>query len=261
MSNAESLYVYGDSVFHRLNARATLALVAGFSGAALVFTDPLFVGSVLVFGVLALALAGGLSNLRRVWVIIVALFVVGIVVWPAFTPARGPVVLDVSVLRVTAYELEVALGRSARIVSFIVLGLGFVTTTSNEEIVSGLRSLGVPYAMCFAVGTALRLFPTFLGAANTVRQAQAARGYEVSGGPIERLRGFVPLLIPVFMTAFRNVNTQSMALEARGFDTRGDRTFYNSHPFTARDWAAVVVAGGVLVGSVVLAYGFGVGVV
>lgn len=255
-----SLYVNRDTPVHRLAGRAKLGLASGFAAAAYVFADPIYVGAVLAVTLGGLLGVGGWRNLRRVWYIVVALVVVSVVVWPAFAPAGGPVVLAVGPLRLTTYELRFALGRSARIAAFLVVGLAVVTTTSNEELVSALRSLGLPYAFCFAVGTALRLFPTFLGAAGTVRQAQAARGHDLSAGnPVERLRKYVPVLIPVFMTAFRQVSTQSMALEARGFDTRRERTFYNRRTFRTADWLAVAVALAVTVGSVVLStMGYGV---
>ncbi len=251
--SATSLYVDAGTPVHRLAGRAKLALAAGLSTAAFVFADPAWVGAVLAVSFVGLLAVGGWRNFRRVWYIVVALGVVSVVVWPAFAPPGGPVVLDVAFLSLTQYELRFALGRSARIASFLVLGLGVVTTTSNEELVAALRSLGLPYAFCFAVGTALRLFPTFLGAAGTVRQAQAARGHDLSAGnPVDRLRKYVPVLIPVFMTAFRQVGTQAMALEARGFDARRERTFYNRRSFAPRDWLAVGVALAVAAGSVAL---------
>jgi energy-coupling factor transport system permease protein len=258
--SATSLYVDIDTPIHRLAGRAKLALAAGLSVAAFVFADPLWVGSVLGVAFLGLLAAGGWRNFKRIWYIVVALVVVSVVVWPAFAPAGGPVLIDVAFLRITEFELRFALGRSARIASFLVVGLGVVTTTSNEELVAALRSLGLPYAFCFAVGTALRLFPTFIGAAGTVRQAQAARGHDLAAGnPIERLRKYVPVLIPVLMTAFRQVGTQSMALEARGFDAGSARTFYNRRSFKSADWLATGVALGIAVGSVVLsAFGYGV---
>lgn len=239
MSSSPSLYVDRDTVIHRLDPRAKLALAFALFVTAYVFIRPAYVAVPLGVAALAAVATGALRNVLRLWTIIVALMVVGVVVWPAFTPPAGPVVIDVSFLEITRRQLLASVGRSMRFVSFIVAGVVFVSTTSNEEIVQGMRSLGLPYAFCFAVGTALRLFPTFLGAADTVRQAQEARGLDLSASnPIARLRQYVPLLIPVFMTAFRNVQTQAMALEARGFDTRRDRSFYNRSTFGTADWAA-----------------------
>lgn len=257
--SATSLFVDKGTPFHELTGRAKLALAVGVSVAATVFTDPAAIVTILAVALLVLLYAGGYRNLKRIWFIVVALVLVGLFVWPAFTPPRGPPVIESAFFEVTMFELRLALGRSTRVATYLIVGLGFVTTTSNEELVAALRGLGVPYAFCFAFGTALRLFPTFLGAASTVREAQAARGHEVAArNPITRLRNYVPLLIPVFMTAFRNVQTQSMALEARGFDTRHERTFYNRQTFTRTDWVAVGFAVGVVITSIGLAArGFG----
>lgn len=259
MSNSPSLYVDRDTILHRLTARSKLALLVGVFTGAYVFGHPGWVAVPLLATFVALVLVGGWANFKRLAFIVAALFLVGFVVWPSFTPAGGPVVVDLPIVRLTERELLFALGRSERIAAFIVGGLVFVTTTSNEEIVAGLRSLGIPYAFCFALGTALRLFPTFLGATSTVRQAQAARGHDVGrGGPVERLRSYIPLLIPVFMTAIRDVQTQAMALEARGFDTRGERTFYNRRSFAATDWVVTAVGVVLTVGSLwlsLLGYG------
>jgi energy-coupling factor transport system permease protein len=259
MSDAYSLYVDKDTLLHRLDPRAKLALVTALFIVAYIFAHPAIVVAPLIVAFIALAYAGGLRNLRRVWFIVVALFIVSLVVWPSFVADAGPVVLNIGPFRITMREFLIALGRSERIAAFIVGGLVFITTTSNEEIVRGMRRLGLPYAFCFAVGTALRLFPTFLDAAGTVRQAQEARGLDLSASnPIERMRRFIPLLIPVLMTAFRDIHTQSMALEARGFDTRRKRTFYNDDPFTPIDWIAVILTVLIVSLSIILALrGFG----
>ncbi len=228
-----------------------MGLLLGVFVAAYAFGDPLWVFVPLAASFVALVAVGGWPNFKRLSFIVVALFLVGFAVWPAFTDPGGDVLLSTPLGSITEREVLFALGRSQRIAAFIVGGLLFVTTTSNEEIVAGMRSIGIPYAFCFAVGTALRLFPTFLGSANTVRQAQAARGHEVGGrNPITLLRSYVPLLIPVFMTAIRNVQTQAMALEARGFDTRGERSFYNRQPFGTADWLVVVLGLAVAAASV-----------
>jgi len=253
VSGSPSLYVDRDTFLHRLNARSKLGLLCGIFVMAYVFGDPLWVFLPLAATFLALVAVGGWPNFKRLSFIVVALFLVGFAVWPAFTHGGGATLLSTPFGTLTEREVLFALGRSERIAVFIIGGLLFVTTTSNEELVAGMRSLGIPFAFCFALATALRLFPTFLGSANTVRQAQAARGHEVGGrNPVSLLRSYIPLMIPVFMTAIRNVQTQAMALEARGFDTRGTRSFYNRQPFSPTDWAVTGVGLALAVGSIVL---------
>jgi energy-coupling factor transport system permease protein len=248
-----SLYIDTESFLHRLDPRAKLILLLAMFVPAYTFGRPEFIAIPFVAALVGLWIGGGLRNLRRVWFIIVALFVVGLVVWPGFVERGGPVIVDAGPVFLTEKQGLFALGRSLRITSFILGGLVYVSTTSNEEIVRGMRGFGLPYAFCFAVGTALRLFPTFLDAAGTVRQAQEARGLEISSkNPIDRARAFIPLLLPVFMTAFRNIETQSMALEARGFDTRSERTFYGASSFATRDWLAIVATVAVAVASIAL---------
>lgn len=262
MSTATSLYVHDDTVLHRLAPRAKIALAVGVFTVALIFDHPAWVVVPLAVSFGTLVAVGGWTNFRRVRFIIIAIFVVGLVVWPLFVPAGGPVVFTTPLVAVTYQEFLTALGRSTRFAAFIVTGLLFVTVTSNEELVAGLRSMGVPFAFCFALGTALRLFPTLLGATGTVRQAQEARGHDVaSGSPLQRIRNYVPLLIPVFMTAIRDVQVQSMALEARGFDTQRERTFYGRERLGGRDWLAVAVGAALVVGSVLARYAFGLGTV
>jgi energy-coupling factor transport system permease protein len=70
-------------------------------------------------------------------------------------------------------------------------------------------------------------------------QAQSLRGYDFNrGGPIERVRRYVPVMIPVFMGALRKANNMAMALEARGFGLSAAPTSYIDYPIRPRDRVA-----------------------
>ena len=258
MSSA-SLYVDRGTFLHRLNARTKMAVVSAVFVVAFVFGHPLWVLVPLVSTFTVLIWVGGWRNFKKLSFIVVALFVVGFVVWPSFAEPGGRTVLATSMLTVTERQVVFALGRSERIATFIIGGLLFVTTTTNEELVAGMRALGIPYVFCFTVGTALRLFPTFLDSAGTVRQAQAARGHEAGvGGPIKQLKSYLPLLIPVLMSSLRNVSTQSMAFEARGFNPSRERTFFNRQSYTRIDWVVTIGAVAVAAAATVLSFlGYG----
>jgi energy-coupling factor transport system permease protein len=112
-------------------------------------------------------------------------------------------------------------------VLMISTGMILISTTRNEELVLGMIRMGVPYRVGFAISTSLRLVPTIASSTVTISQAQRSRGLDLdSGGPITRLRKFLPLLVPVFISTIRNTNIFAMALESKGFGAREVRTYY-----------------------------------
>jgi energy-coupling factor transport system permease protein len=95
--------------------------------------------------------------------------------------------------------------------------------------------------MAFAFSTALRLVPTFAGAGATIVQAQISRGLNLeSGGPVARLRRFIPLSVPLFIYAIRHTNMLAMALESKGFRPEQKRTFYLELRMTPGDYAVLI---------------------
>ena len=78
--------------------------------------------------------------------------------------------------------------------------------------------LGMPYRVGFAISTSIRLVPTITSSTMTISQAQRSRGLDLdSGNLIARFRKFLPLLVPVFISAIRTTNIFAMALESKGF--------------------------------------------
>ena len=77
----------------------------------------------------------------------------------------------------------------------------------------------MPYPAAFALSTALRLVPTFVGAGATIIQAQRSRGLDLDRGDLFRRVGhFIPQAVPLLIYALRYTNFLAMALECRGFD-------------------------------------------
>ena len=109
----------------------------------------------------------------------------------------------------------------------ISTGMVLITSTRNEELVNGMIRLGMPYRVGFAISTALRLVPTIVTSTLTISQAQRSRGLDLeSGNLFERVKKFLPLLVPVFISSIRNTNIFGMALESKGFGASEKRTFY-----------------------------------
>jgi energy-coupling factor transport system permease protein len=240
--SAQDFYVDKDRFFQRLNPVTSIVLVASLSVGGLAFEDPRLLAVPLLAALAVTLYSGGLRNLRRILFLIVALSVFGLVIWSLYTPPTGRTLFELGPLTMTTDRLEFALARTGRIMTFLFSGVAFITITSNEGIVQGLRRLRFPYAFCFTIGTALRLFPTFLDSTATVQQAQEARGQDFSeGNAIQRVKNYVPLIVPVIMTAFQNVDSQSMALKTRGFSPTRERSFYRKASFGGTDYAVMAV--------------------
>jgi energy-coupling factor transport system permease protein len=89
----------------------------------------------------------------------------------------------------------------------------------------------------------------------TVVQAQRCRGFNFDeGNLLQRVRRYVPVLVPVFMGALRRADGMAMALEARGFQATTPRTTFEHFPFRLSDAAGLLVAVGVALLYLVLWY-------
>jgi energy-coupling factor transport system permease protein len=90
---------------------------------------------------------------------------------------------------------------------------------------------------------ALRFIPTFVEEANNIQKAQMARGAGFSGNLIRRARSLVPLLVPLFLSAFRRADELAVAMEARNYRTDGPRTHFRRLKFAGVDYGSLVFLG------------------
>ena len=237
-----SFYLDHGSFFHRLDGLTKLALLLGTCVAALARSDAPALGALFGAVCLHLALARCLGNLRRVSGFLALLTVVTTVVWAA--SGRGETPLFLWVRR---EGLLAGLAASLRIDAFVLAGTAFLSTTRNEEILQALQRLRVPYPLCFAFSTALRLAPGFVGLGFAVREAQRARGLDPeAGSPLERLRKSIPVLVPAFLSTLRMTGQLAMSLESRGFGFTARRTSLLESRPGWRDAMAVLALLGLL---------------
>jgi energy-coupling factor transport system permease protein len=164
----------------------------------------------------------------------VLVFVFTIVVWTFFGVSGS--------WRPSWNGFRFGLSMAIRLDTFLAAGLVFLTVTRVEEVAYALGRLGVPYTVGFTLTLAFRLVPVFFDAAANVVQAQRCRGLEFhTGGPVTRLRRFVPVIVPVLIGALRRADRVAMALELRGFNSGRARTTF----LRARAGRADAIAGSV----------------
>jgi energy-coupling factor transport system permease protein len=229
-----ALYVPAGTAVHRLHpvtkCLALLALVV----AAFVVDRPELLAPLLV-GVTALLVAsGGAGHLRR--------FALVLALVPLFTVATWTLFYGAS-LDPSRAGFRFGVSMAVRLETFVVTGLAFLATTRVEEVAYALDRLGVPHLAGFTLTLSFRLVPVFFEAALTILAAQRCRGLELGrGGPVRRLRRFVPILVPVFVGALRRADRMAMALELRGFNSGRPRTTLPRPAPGGRDVVAAAAA-------------------
>lgn len=237
------LYLDRDTVLHRLDPRTKVILLLASFMLAFAFDDPFYTFCVLLFELSIVTLARAWPNLWRMSTLLVVIAVVTAALFAVSAPGETTlfwVIERESLL----YGLSVAF----RLNVLIIAGLVFLSTTTNEEIALALVRFGVPYRISFAVSTALRLVPTILGTALIIVQAQRSRGHDVDSGNIfARVRKFTPIVVPIFVSTIRSTQVFAMALESKGFNSGGERTFYLNPTFGRADVIVVAASAVVLV--------------
>jgi len=247
-----SVYLYrpGKSFGHRWHPVTKIAFLLFVFGVAVTFSHPAHVGA-LFGGVLLLGLlCGSGPNFRRLLPLVLAIAAFSLLLWPVFIERPptlpegewaakwGAPLFRLGTRDFRLNEVLYGLAMALRIASMLFAGLIYLTVARPEEFSNALQTLRLSLRLSFAFSLAFRLVPLFLSAAATVVLAQKGRGLELErGGPISRLRKYVPLFVPILVSAVRRGDQMAAALEARGFGRPGRRTVYPVAPFRASDVA------------------------
>lgn len=124
---------------------------------------------------------------------------------------------------------------AARIFVMMVFGYWFVLTTHPGDLVYSLTKIGLPHSIGYVILTTLQIIPRVRAQMQTIIDAQRSRGLETQGKLIQRLKSYVPLLGPLFMGSVQQSVEKSMALEARAFSSKGDKTSFRRTTVTKKD--------------------------
>jgi energy-coupling factor transport system permease protein len=253
-----SLYINKETVISRLDGRAKMIATAAVFVVAMSFNHPVYLLGLLLFEAWLVAASRSLVNIRRVRVLLGLLFLFSTVMWGLFLH-EGTLLFHLGPVRVHQDSAFYAVGMGLRLVCLVVAGLVFLSSTMVEEFVFGLRKFGLPMPAAFAFSLAFRMVSQLVKTAGTVKQAQQIRGLDVdSGGIMRRIRNHIPLLIPIFVSSIKSVDSLTRALEARGFGCTRRQTPFIIVRLRVRDYALMVGSVVVAAGAIVLRVkGFG----
>ncbi|MEM2936765.1 MAG: energy-coupling factor transporter transmembrane component T, partial [Candidatus Bathyarchaeia archaeon] len=121
--------------------------------------------------------------------------------------------------------LEYSLGMTLRFLVLVESFSTFFLTTSPDQLSLALDQSHVPYEFSFAFTTAVRFVPVLAEEAQTIMDAQRARGLELErGGFIKRVKNYIPILIPLIVNAIRRSLELAEAMESRAWGATEKRT-------------------------------------
>jgi energy-coupling factor transport system permease protein len=124
-----------------------------------------------------------------------------------------------------AHYLEYASAMTLRFIVLIESFSVFFLTTSPDHLGLALEQTRIPYEFCFAFTTAVRFVPVLAEEAQTIMDAQKARGLELERGNfLKRIRNYIPILIPLIVSAIRRSLELAEAMESRAWGATENRT-------------------------------------
>lgn len=243
-------YVPGDSFIHRMDPRAKLIIVFFYVAVIFLANNIVSYSIIGLFAILAVLVSRVpiyfiIKGLKPILFIIIFTFLLHI-----FMTREGEVIADIGFLKI--YEGGVIQGIyiSLRFLFLILLTTLLTLTTTPIEVTDGMETLLHPlkkvrfpvHELALMMSISLRFIPTLMDETDKILKAQTARGGDFSSGPIkDRLKAVVPLLIPLFISAFKRAEELATAMEARGYQGGEGRTKYRQLSWGSIDTMALII--------------------
>ena len=243
------VYIPGASLLHRLDARAKLLSLIALV-VALIYT-----GSAAGYGIMAaltaflvffagLDLRTAFASVRRVVPFFLVIFLMNALFydggealwsWWIFRPSTAGAIIGANVV--------------LKLIFLMILFNILMSTTPPMKVTAALAALlqplgyiGIPVnELALMISVAIQFIPTLMEETETIRKAQTARGAKFDSPRLrDKAQSIMPLVIPIFISAFRRADELATAMEARGY-RGGKRRAAGNTPLQGCDFAAMLV--------------------
>lgn len=237
-------YYQADSVFHKMDSRTKLIVIFAYIISLFIFTN------IYVYIIAFLFLAIGIINskvplkfiVRGMKPIAVLLF---FTVFFNMLFVEGEPIFAYGIIKISKEGLITTAYTVIRLI-FLVIGSSLLTLTTTpnnltdglEYILKPMKIIKVPvHEISMMISIALRFIPILLEETDRIMKAQLARGADFeSGNIIKRAKSLIPILIPLFVSAFRRANDLAMAMEARCYRGGEGRSKMKPLKYNSRDY-------------------------
>lgn len=243
-------YLPGNSLLHRLDPRSKINGVLFYMIALFVINN--FAGFWLMLAIslaLILMIRVSISYFLKGIKPLLIIIILTVLLQAFMTP--GEVVWQWKFLHATKEGLTMALFMATRLILLVsITSLLTLTTTpiiltdGIEQMLNPFKKIGIPaHELAMMMTIALRFIPTLIEETDKIMKAQTARGADFeSGNIIKRVKALIPILVPLFLSAFKRADELALAMEARSYHGGEGRTRLKELKFQTIDYIAFGIA-------------------
>ena len=242
-------YIPGDSFVHRLDSRSKLLFIFAFIIIVFLANNAITYGVLIAFTLVVILMSRIrlyflINGLKPVIILMVFTFLLHIL----FT-REGDIILELGFLKVYEEGLKQGIFISIRFLVLVFMTSILTLTTSPISITDGIETLLNPlkkvklpvHELALMMSISLRFIPTLMDETDKIMKAQMARGSDLSAGPLkDRVKAIVPLLVPLFVSAFKRAEDLATAMEVRGYRGGEGRTRYRQLKWDVGDTFALL---------------------
>ena len=243
-------FIPGTSLIHRLDPRAKILFVFLFIAIVFVANNALTYALLLVFTLLIVFLSKIrlyflINGLKPVFILLIFTFFLHL-----FFTKEGDLLFSFGFIEIFEEGLRQGIFISIRFLVLVFITSILTLTTSPISITDGIEILLGPFKrlklpvheLALMMSISLRFIPTLMDETGKILKAQMARGSDIGSGPVkERVKAVVPLLIPLFVSAFKRAEDLATAMEVRGYRGGAGRTRYRQLDWRRADTMSLVL--------------------
>jgi len=243
-------YIPGNSFVHKLDPRSKLSFVFLFIIGVFLANNTVTYVVLLGFTLLVI-----LSSRIRLYFLFnglkpILFLIIFTLLMHIFFTKEGALLVDWKFIKIYEEGLRQGIFISIRFLVLVLLTSILTLTTSPISITDGMEDLLGPFKrfklpvheLALMMSISLRFIPTLMDETDKILKAQLARGSDISTGSIkQRIRAVIPLLVPLFVSAFKRAEDLAVAMEVRGYRGGEGRTRYRQLKWHWRDTTIMVL--------------------
>ena len=263
MSKAQTLYIEGNSIFHKLSGVSKILLFIIWTIITVMFLDiRVFLGMAALSAIMLYFSQIPWKSIKPLLWIMIVFNLINVIFILLITPQYGTdlvgtntELINIGYSYINKETLFYALTISLKYAVLMPVTVIFIFTTHPSEFASSLNKIGIPYKIAYAINLAFRYIPDVQGEYKDILNAQQARGlafHKGEGKVMEILKNYITIFVPLVSSSIKRIETVSNAMELRSFGKNKKRTWYSYKKLTKMDFAFIIGCILLLVGAIYL---------